>query len=231
MIGRVLGGTMTLLVYLAAATLIAELIVLGYLWAAWKMDVQRLARVVAVARGDSAEGKPDQGNAAHGQVPPAEPSYQEIVQRRAVMLRDLELRESSLKSAVEELKLQQDTLAKDREQLAQQSQDFDTRVAAILQGAQATGLETVRSTLASVKPKQAKDLILDMLDKKETRDVVLLLSEMNESKRAKIVGEFKTPEESEKIAEVLRLIREGEPQSALAGQAQQERQGAPTGGT
>ena len=41
---------------------------------------------------------------------------------------------------------------------------------------------------------------------------------MTDSKRAKILAEFKTPEETKKIEDVLRLIRKGVPEAPLAQQ-------------
>ncbi len=67
----------------------------------------------------------------------------------------------------------------------------------------------------NIKPKQAKEQILKMLDNQEMNEVVTILSGMPIGKRAKIVGEFKTPEETEKLDEILRLIRCGVPEVNL----------------
>ena len=79
------------------------------------------------------------------------------------------------------------------------------------EGSVASGKDEVRNTLENLKPKQAKALILEMLNKKEIDDVVTLLSPMPDAKRAKIFGEFKTDEEMEQLSEVLRRIRIGSP--------------------
>ena len=61
-----------------------------------------------------------------------------------------------------------------------------------------------------------------MLAKNEIQDVVALLAPMTDGKRAKIIGEFKTPEETQKIDEVLRLIRRGEPEAGATVNARQQ---------
>ena len=53
---------------------------------------------------------------------------------------------------------------------------------------------------------------------------------MTDAKRAKIIGEFKTPDETDKLREVLRRIREGEPRAGLAEKTQKQLNPAPTTG-
>jgi hypothetical protein len=71
-----------------------------------------------------------------------------------------------------------------------------------------------------MKPKQAKEQIQKMLAERELKQAVTLLSAMPIEKRTKIITEFKTEEESEQLAEMLRLIRAGEPEVTLVDEAQ-----------
>ncbi|MHB8900510.1 MAG: hypothetical protein ACYC6Y_17290, partial [Thermoguttaceae bacterium] len=73
-----------------------------------------------------------------------------------------------------------------------------------------------------LEPEQAKQFLVDMLDKQETEEVVILVTGMDERRRAAILGEFQTPEEVTKIAEVLRLIRQGHPKAAVAKEVSQK---------
>jgi hypothetical protein len=68
-----------------------------------------------------------------------------------------------------------------------------------------------------------------MVDAGSMREVVALLSAMVPSKRSKVIAEFKTPEEEEKLAELLKIIREGDPELSLIDDA--KRQLEPTGGS
>ena len=45
---------------------------------------------------------------------------------------------------------------------------------------------------------------------------------MSDAKRKKILGEFKTTQEAEKLSEILRIIRQGAPQSKLADRTQEQ---------
>ena len=54
-----------------------------------------------------------------------------------------------------------------------------------------------------------------MIEANEMDDVVSIMGAMPIARRAKIITEFKSPEEVEKLGDVLRLIREGVPQVDL----------------
>ena len=56
---------------------------------------------------------------------------------------------------------------------------------------------------------------MEMIDKQEMNEVVTILVAMPIAKRAKIVSEFKTAEELQKLDEMLRLIRQGVPEVNL----------------
>ncbi len=66
-----------------------------------------------------------------------------------------------------------------------------------------------------LEPEQAKTFLLEMLEKNEIEQVVMLLAGMEERRRPALLGEFQTPDEIAKIAEVLRLIRQGHPRPRL----------------
>ena len=82
-------------------------------------------------------------------------------------------------------------------------------------GARDAALLEVQRTLEAIAPKQAKEQLLRMLAEAKTpadqpmEDVLRILKAMPLDKRKKILAEFKTPEEIEKLADVLREIRLG----------------------
>ena len=91
------------------------------------------------------------------------------------------------------------------------SQEFEAQLKAVKEEAEANGLEVVRSTLESLNPSQAKEQLKQMLDNDELDDVVILLTDMQTSRRAEILAQFQSPDESEQLAELLRRIRQGAP--------------------
>jgi flagellar motor protein MotB len=230
MITRLLKSGTSLLLYFCAATLLAQLIIVGYLWATWQLNREKVIQMLAIAQGIDLFAAREEARSDEEEIPPEEPSYQDWIDRRATMFRDVELREEALENALAQLKTDQHQLAQDRNALEQLQVSFQTELLALKEGAEVEGRQTVARILESIKPAQAKEQVLEMLDNDEIDEVVILLRDMADSKRSKIIAEFKTAEENEKISEVLRLIRQGEPQSSLVSQTLEEPQDRnPTG--
>jgi hypothetical protein len=221
MIGRLLRVVAATVLYFCAATVIAESVVAAYLVASLHIDRRRLAQVVAVVRGAdlsaAKESRPKETESSAEQA-----SYEQVLEARSMKTRDLEIREQALKSALDQLRFEQGRLAEDKDSFQKVRTDFETNLAAIKKQTLDAGWEENRNTLLSLKPKQAKELILQMLEKNENEEVVALMGPMPETRLAKIIGEFKTAEETKKIDEILRSIRRGDPITAVTGKVQRE---------
>lgn len=222
MIGRLMRGIWGLLLCFVLGTVIAEGIVVGWLCSSGRLDAERLAQVLAVLQGTAPAEGPAPTVAASGEPAPAGLPYEQVLEARAVKDKNLQFRETALAGAVAQLKADQRQLADGEKRYQQQVAAFNARLQAVAQGAKTTGRDEVRRILEALKPKQSKELVLGMLENKEEDEVVLLLSGMTDSKRAKLLGEFKTPEETKKIEEVLRRIRRGEPEAPLAERAKEQ---------
>jgi hypothetical protein len=230
MIRRTFRLAVAIVVCFCVATCIAETILVGYVWNSGKLNRDKLVQMVAVAHGiDLAQRREEPGPAP--QPPPTEQvSLEEIARVRAIHVRQLELREQALKNAMDQIRFDQEKLADQRKRYKQQKEEFDSRLLAMEKDARSGGAADVAAIMEKIKAKQAKEQILKMLNDREIDAVVVLLAGMQDSKRAKIIGEFKTPDESEKLREVLRRIREGEPRASLAEKTQKQLNPAPTTG-
>jgi hypothetical protein len=210
-----------LFLYACLATLISEAILLAYVTGAWRLDRARWDQAVDVARG-AAEVGGSGGKTPAAEPAPEQPSYEQILETRALKDRNLELREHQLQNGLAELRRDHGQLADDQNKFKNLRKNFDAQLSALREKSTASGLDDVRRTLESIDPKQAKQLLLDMLDKKEMDDVVTLLLPMSDSKRAKIIGEFSDPDDLEKISEVLRRVRQGRPESQVTESVQKQ---------
>jgi hypothetical protein len=231
MIGRLISFVGGALLYFSLATLIAEAVMAGYVWSKWNLDRDKIAQLVAIARGlepaapPPAAPAPPRDEAAAEQV-----AFNQVMELRAMKDKNIELREQALADAVGKLRVDQQKLADDDKRYRLDRADYESKLAAAAKGAKTTGQEEVRRILLAIKPKQAKEFLQAMLDNKELDEVVSLLSGMADGRRAKILGEFKTPEDTKKIEEVLRQIRKGVPEAPLARQAMDKLQAdAPPG--
>jgi len=214
--GRLIGALGALLIYLAAATLLAQVIVVGYCAWRWDLSRDRLVQILALAQGVDLFAMKEEALVKAEKVAVEQVSYEEILETRALKFRDLERREQALQDGIEQLRFDQRNLAKEQKRYEQLRESFETQLADLREGSLAAGMDEVRRILESIKPKQAKVQILQMLADDQLDTVVILLSDMPDQKRSKIIGEFKTAQEQEDIKEVLDRILQGVPEAELA---------------
>lgn len=107
-----------------------------------------------------------------------------------------------------ELQIEADRLAKERAAFVAERDAWQSRRDAELQrvaGEQFTQLVALFSTL---KPREARDLILEMEARGERADVVRLLDALEVRAAAKILSELRTPEQRRLASELLARLRD-----------------------
>jgi hypothetical protein len=224
MIGRLVRAVGTLLVVLALGTLIAEAVIVGYVWSKWQINDEKLRQMIAIAQGYDLVEMRDQAEREREGVSTEQPSLEQVVEARARKDRDLELREQALAQGVDQLRFDQRKHAEELAQFKQTRAAFDSQLAKLKDGEQQSGIEQNIVMIENMKPKQAKEQLLQMYDAKEIDAVVRLMAGMTASKRKKISAEFRTPEENEKLGEILRRIREGYPLAMVADETEKQLQ-------
>jgi hypothetical protein len=147
-----------------------------------------------------------------------QPSLEQIMQRRMISSLDLELRETAIDKSLGDLRNIEAQIKTERERLDQWKLSFDIRLEQLESQATDEALLQLQRTIEAMSPKQAKDQILKMLadsaqtaDDEPMRDVVTILKTLPLDKYKKILDQFKAPEETEKLAEIVREIRLGTP--------------------
>jgi hypothetical protein len=214
--GGLLRNLSALFAYFCVATLIAQASALAYFRATGQLDDKKLAGIANILKGIDPSPAKDQSD----KPPPEpaleeEPSLEDREMRHDLAERNLELREQSVKSALDRVSYEKNSLTEEKERYELIKDTFEAQLAALREGALSSGRESVRLIWENIKPKQAKEQILKMLDDGELNEVVTILTAMPIAKRAKIVGEFKTPDEAEKLDEILTQILEGVPEVDL----------------
>jgi len=220
MIARLLRAGISLFAYFCVATILAQIILLVYLTLTWQLDRNKVVQVLAIAQGIDILSIREQAERDQEQISPEQVSYEQIRETRAVKVRHLELREQALRQGLGQLASEQSKLAKEMQHCEQLRASFQKELLDLQQGAVATGRENARLKLESLKPKQAKEQLVEMLKNDELDEVVALLAGMPDSKAGKIMAEFKLPGESEQLYQILRRIRQGFPDSKLAADTQ-----------
>jgi len=217
-----------LLIALSVGTFISLLIVLAMLWWRGALADERVLGMLATLQGV----KPAAPTPVPGQLDPdaEQPSIPQLLQTRLQASLDFDLRESAIDKALGDLRALETSIRTERSRLDGWKDDFDKRLARLETAATDAALLEVQQTLQAIAPKQAKDQIIKMLKDPVTaednpmQDVVTVLKAMPLDKRKKILGEFKTDPEIEILAEILRNIRLGSPDSDLLRQTRDQLQ-------
>lgn len=228
MIGKLLRMAITLTVCLCVATLVAQAVIVAMLASQGRLNPKKLHQIVAVVQGVELVAPTAITDAQKTSTDKEQPSYDDILQARAVKARQLELREQALKSGVDELAARQRQIKAEMDAYQRLKTSFDTSLAELDDAERIRARDEVRLILESMDPQQAKIQILRMVDADEMEDIVLMISAMPTSKKAKIIAEFKTDEEQKTLEEILRLIKEGVPKTNLLDQTRQQLQPAGT---
>jgi len=222
MIGKLLRSGAGLVIWFCVGTVIALIIMVTYVWLSWNPQREQVVQATALLRGTDLFALYEEAQGEKDLVSAEQVSFDQILQKRAEKWRTLELQTQAMRNDLKQLRFERIQLAEKRQQLAKTKRDFDATLTARVENASAQGEAELRSILEGLKSKQAKDLLLQMIRDGEIDKVVVQLASMTNTKRTRIIGEFKTSEEAEEIGKVLRLIRDGSPDTQMAEAAREE---------
>lgn len=218
---KLIGALSSLVVYVLIGQALATTMIVGVLAAKGGLTRDKLRQIMAVVQGVDLVALREKTIEDSQKAATPQPTLTDLADARARRARDLELREQELANLRNRLtKAQSDLLAED-DRVRRLRDDFEARLKTLRDGALATNLENARLMLENMKAKQAKEQIQKMLTDGELKQAVALLAAMPVEKRAKIITEFKTDEESQQLAEMLREIRKGEPEVTMIDEAGQ----------
>jgi hypothetical protein len=213
--GKLLSGLGAIISYFCIGTVLAAALGFGFLWSKGSLNSEKMRAMIVAAQGINLADKNKAQTDKDAEGDSVQPSIEDVARARAAKLRDVELREQALRQHVENVKFEQSKLSEENGRYNRIREAFEAELKSLRTGAIATNEENARLILENVKPKQAKDQILRMINNGEMQDVVMILSAMPITKRSKIISEFKSEQESLKLAELLKLIREGVPEVDL----------------
>jgi hypothetical protein len=200
-----LGGC---LVYLCVGTILSVCVFFAVAWVKGYLNREKVAGLIAVMRGEISPTTATKDN-MNTEYQPKALSFEELDQRRTTFTRHLELREQAVQNSKDQISGEQDRLLKEKKSFEMLVSDYRKQIKDADEGRVKKGYEDVRLIWENIKPKQAKELILKMIDADEKDEVVAIFSSMPVPKQGKIVQEFKEEEEVKKLDDILRRIREG----------------------
>ena len=222
MIARLIRTGSTMLIYVCFATLMTEVVLGAYVMVAWKLDRSRLIQILAIAQGIDLFAMKEDAESELDDNTIEQVSIEQILKKRAGMFHNLDLREEALRNALNQLAFEQQKLSDEGKRYRQLREAFNDELTTLQEQAESAGMDDNRAKLQAIKPKQAKQILDEMLDAEEMGDVVILLGGMPNNKSALIIKEFRSDKDIERIGEVLRRIRQGGPAVKLGAVAQKE---------
>ena len=213
--GKIIDLLLGLIAYVCVATVITLALIVGYFWHTDQLNSDKVFRLMALLQDVDLQ----QINAAHEKkagddVPPQEPSLNEVMHHQQVQDRNYEAKQLALqrgKKAYDESfqKVQEkidryDRMVSDiKRQLSQQEgQTTQQNVAKVV------------SQLEQVKPEVGKDSIMKWIEENRMDDAIVLMSRMSENKLAKILKTFQTDKELSKLHEIQLRILSGGPEAS-----------------
>lgn len=210
----------TLFTYFCVASMIALIAAGAALWFKGALDRDRLYRVLAAAHGIDVITLHKQIVKEKKEADDEQPSYKERFTELTLKSLDLDLREDAVSNAWSEMHELRISLEVDRNRFEELKQAYAAKLQEIADEEQATSLKELQRTLEAIKPEQAKEQILKMLEDDAMDDVVTILKNMAIDKRKKIIAEFEQGADADKLYDILKNIRLGEPNATQNREAQ-----------
>ena len=203
------------------ATILAQCIVLGLSAYRGNLNGDTILQGFALLNGIDITGKRLEDAIRNGREAPI-PSYEDVTKERAQKSLNLDMRERSIKLAKDQLEAKHRELQLEITNFDSRKDAFYSKLDELNKGIEDSSLKDVRRTLESLPPEQSKDQLLKLIKDGQMTDVVAIVKGMPADKSKKILGEFLETEESEKLHEILRELRKGEPTKSLIDQARNQ---------
>jgi hypothetical protein len=194
--------------YVATATVITMALGLAYLWRTDRLTDEKIFRITALMQGIDLEQIAAAEKGTEGEVPPEEPSVDEIADHQQVFDRNYEVKQLSLQRGRQEFDDRLQQLKTQSERFNRQAAEWEAKLKQQGELSTQENITKVVSDLEQVKPATAKDLLMRWVEEERMDDVILLLGRMSETKKGKILKAFATPEELDKLHEIHRLLLE-----------------------
>ncbi len=203
------------------ATVITQCLVLGVLASRGNLDSDKAIKMVALANGIDITGDRLSEMLEASKTTPT-PSFNEILDQRAETGLDMDLKLNAIADFNEQVQAMLQDLQKRQERFDLRRDAFNNKLAELDQGLQDAGMRELQRTLEVLPPDQAKIQLLKIFEDGEIDTVVNITQGMSSDKTKKILSEFQTPDEQDKLAQILRRIGEGEPKKSLIEDARQD---------
>lgn len=228
MIGRLASGLGLMIACFCVATVIALGAVVGYGWSHGRINQESAVQIALLLQGkpSALTGARSAAQAAPPEAPEA-PNFEQLAATRSARMRDLELREQSMRHGLEQLEFERTRFRNEKSRLLWDKEDFLNRLDAKEKSIASASQENELQAWEGMSAKQAKDQAVRRIKDRKIDEVVDVLGRMSDNKRRKMIAEFKTEEERDMLADILELIRTGGSEAELIDKTRRKIEEAP----
>lgn len=195
-----------LIAYFCVATVITLALIVGYLWHNDQLTNEKLFRVMAVMQDVDLQKISAAEKKSPDEVPPAEPSVNEVMHHQQLMDRNFEVKQLALERGKQEYNARWQLLVDKTDRYDQLARSWQARLKQEQELTTQQNTATVVNQLQQLVPEKAKEQLMLFIDEDKMDDAILLMSKMSESKLAKILKTFETEKELAKLHEIQRRI-------------------------
>lgn len=205
-----------LIAYLCVATVITLALIVAYLWHSDLLTNDKIFRVMAVLQDVDLQKMTAAEKKAPDEVPPAEPSINEVMHRQQLVDRNFEVKQLALERGKQEYDAMYQQLVEKTDRYDQLARNWQARLKQDQEQKTLQNTAAVVAQLEQVTPEVAKDQLMLFLEEGKMDDAILLLNKMSEGKRAKILKSFQQEKELAKLHEIqLRIMNSGKDSEQL----------------
>ena len=220
--GSVIKMATSVALYMCLATLISQAAVVGYLWTSGTLSRHKARQIADVMAGVDMISADMAKSAGQLDELTQQVSFEDIVQHRVAKSLDLDLREQAVGKGLTDLRALATQLEEDTRRFDVRREAFNDNLTRLEDGAKGNAINEVRLTLEALRPRQAKDQMIRMLEDDQMEAVVTIIKGMTLDKRKKLLAEFKVADEPDKLAEILKQILHGVPETTVIEQAKND---------
>lgn len=203
----------SLIGYVATATLLALGIGCAYLWQNNMITNEKMFHIVALLHDVDIDAIAKEEQVTDRVTPEQEASLNDKAMMSEIKLRDYEVKTNALKMGTKEFERNFKDVSEGRKRFDQMAQELKDRLKKQKELSSHESLSAVVRQLQSIKPANAKEILQLFLDEPNgERDVIILMKEMQPTQLARILQQFKTPDELEKMQKLQSLMLSGFPE-------------------
>lgn len=213
---RIIALLMSLMGYFCVATVITLALIVGYLWHTDHLNEQKAFRIVALLQDVDLEQLAEAQRKAGDDVPPEEPSVDDMLRHQQIQDRNFEVKQLALQRGRQEYDHRLQLLKEQTDRYDRLATEWQSRWKKEQELTTQENLAKVVAQIEQLRADNGKAMLVRWIDEGRMDDAILLMSKMSENKLGRILKTFETEEELNKLHEVhQRIISSGSANSQL----------------